>query len=137
TSAPSAPPPPATSASAPSRIRSNVENAGEFGRVAQRRPGCAGHRRGNSCIFDMDGRETRGRRATGSAAPGIRAGEDSVPLTGEYAPSTSEWARSQAETFEASGGAEANEFGGTPIVVLTSRGARSGKLRKNPLMRVE
>lgn len=60
-----------------------------------------------------------------------------MPLTGEYAPSTSEWARAQAETFEASGGAEANEFGGKPIVVLTSRGARSGKLRKNPLMRVE
>ena len=60
-----------------------------------------------------------------------------MPLEAEYAPSTSEWARSQAEAFEASGGAEANELRGVPIIVLTSRGARSGKLRKNALMRVE
>jgi deazaflavin-dependent oxidoreductase (nitroreductase family) len=60
-----------------------------------------------------------------------------MPLTGEYAPSTSEWARTQAETFEASAGAEANELRGKPIIVLTSVGARSGKLRKNALMRVE
>ncbi|MCS0498682.1 nitroreductase family deazaflavin-dependent oxidoreductase [Protaetiibacter mangrovi] len=60
-----------------------------------------------------------------------------MPLTGEYAPSTSDWARTQAEAFEASDGAEANELRGKPIIVLTSRGARSGKLRKNALMRVE
>jgi deazaflavin-dependent oxidoreductase (nitroreductase family) len=60
-----------------------------------------------------------------------------MPLTGEYAPSTSEWARKQAETFEATEGAEANELQGKPIIVLTSVGAKSGKLRKNALMRVE
>lgn len=60
-----------------------------------------------------------------------------MPLTGEYEPSTSEWARQQAEAFEASDGAEANELQGTPIIVLTSLGAQSGKLRKNALMRVE
>jgi deazaflavin-dependent oxidoreductase (nitroreductase family) len=60
-----------------------------------------------------------------------------MPLTGEYAPSTSEWARTQAETFEATDGAEANELQGKPIIVLTSMGAKSGKLRKNALMRVE
>lgn len=60
-----------------------------------------------------------------------------MPLIGEYAPSTSEWARKQAETFEASRGAEANEMRGKPIIVLTSLGAKSGKLRKNALMRVE
>ena len=60
-----------------------------------------------------------------------------MPLTGEYAPSTSEWARVQAETFEASAGAEANLLQGKPIIVLTSVGAKSGKLRKNALMRVE
>jgi len=60
-----------------------------------------------------------------------------MPLTGEYAPSTSEWARTQAEKFEASDGAEANELRGKPIIVLTSMGAKSGKLRKNALMRVE
>ncbi|PZQ90511.1 MAG: nitroreductase family deazaflavin-dependent oxidoreductase [Leifsonia xyli] len=60
-----------------------------------------------------------------------------MPLTGEYAPSTSEWAREQAEAFEASGGTEAGEMRGKPIIVLTSMGAKSGKLRKNALMRVE
>ena len=60
-----------------------------------------------------------------------------MPLTGEYAPSPSGWARKQAETFERSGGAEANTLRGKPIVLLTSVGARSGKLRKSPLMRVE
>jgi deazaflavin-dependent oxidoreductase (nitroreductase family) len=60
-----------------------------------------------------------------------------MPLTGEYAPSTSAWARKQAEAFEGSAGAEANELRGKPIIVLTSVGAKSGKLRKNALMRVE
>lgn len=60
-----------------------------------------------------------------------------MPLSGEYAPSVNEWARQQAETFEATRGAEANELEGAPIIVLTSLGAKSGKLRKNALMRVE
>jgi deazaflavin-dependent oxidoreductase (nitroreductase family) len=60
-----------------------------------------------------------------------------MPLIGEYEPSTSEWARKQAERFEASEGREANTLRGKPIIVLTSVGARSGKLRKNALMRVE
>ena len=60
-----------------------------------------------------------------------------MPLTGEYEPSTSKWARDQAERFEASGGTEANTLKGKPIIVLTSVGARSGKLRKTALMRVE
>ncbi|GGC02561.1 nitroreductase family deazaflavin-dependent oxidoreductase [Cellulomonas carbonis] len=60
-----------------------------------------------------------------------------MPLTGEYAPSPSDWARQQAETFEATNGAEANTLRGVPIVVITSVGASSGKLRKTPLMRVE
>ncbi|MFI5955429.1 nitroreductase family deazaflavin-dependent oxidoreductase [Cryptosporangium sp. NPDC051539] len=60
-----------------------------------------------------------------------------MPLTGEYEPSPSDWARKQAEKFEASNGAEANELRGVPIILLTSVGARSGKLRKTPLMRVE
>ena len=60
-----------------------------------------------------------------------------MPLTGEYAPSQSDWAREQAERFEATGGSEANLLRGRPIIVLTSVGAKSGKLRKTPLMRVE
>ena len=60
-----------------------------------------------------------------------------MPLSGEYAPSTVDWAREQAEVFEASNGADANTMEGRPIVVLTSVGAKSGKLRKNALMRIE
>lgn len=60
-----------------------------------------------------------------------------MPLTGEYEPSTSDWAREQAELFERSGGTKGNTLRGMPIVLLTSVGARSGKLRKTPLMRVE
>jgi deazaflavin-dependent oxidoreductase (nitroreductase family) len=60
-----------------------------------------------------------------------------MPLTGEYAPSTSDWARNQAEKYEATDGAEANTIMGKPIIVLTSVGARTGLLRKTALMRVE
>lgn len=60
-----------------------------------------------------------------------------MPLTGEYKPSTSDWARKQAEKFEATEGAEANLLRGVPIIVLTSVGAKSGGLRKTALMRVE
>lgn len=62
-----------------------------------------------------------------------------MPLHGEYAPSTSAWARKQAELYEASGGTEARTLydTGMPVVVLTTVGAKSGKLRKTALMRVE
>jgi deazaflavin-dependent oxidoreductase (nitroreductase family) len=60
-----------------------------------------------------------------------------MPLSGEYAPSPSDWARKQAETYEATGGAEAGDMNGLPVIVLTSVGAKSGLLRKTPLMRVE
>jgi F420H(2)-dependent quinone reductase len=60
-----------------------------------------------------------------------------VPLTGNYEPSTASWARRQAERYEASNGAEAGDLRGRPIVVLTSVGAKTGKLRKTALMRVE
>lgn len=60
-----------------------------------------------------------------------------MSLSGEYLPSTSEWARQQAETFEASGGQESAELRGVPIIVLTTVGAKTGGLRKTALMRVE
>jgi F420H(2)-dependent quinone reductase len=60
-----------------------------------------------------------------------------VPLDGEYGPSTSGWARTAAERYEASNGTESNTLRGRPIIVLTSLGAKSGKLRKTALMRVE
>lgn len=62
-----------------------------------------------------------------------------MPLSGEYEPSTIDWVREQVERYEASGGTEATTLRdtGMPVVVVTSVGAKSGKLRKNPLMRVE
>jgi deazaflavin-dependent oxidoreductase (nitroreductase family) len=60
-----------------------------------------------------------------------------MPLTGEWEPGTSDWARKQVEQFEASDGLDANTLRGVPIVVVTMVGAKSGKLRKNPVMRVE
>jgi deazaflavin-dependent oxidoreductase (nitroreductase family) len=60
-----------------------------------------------------------------------------MPLQGEYAPSTAGWAREQAEAYEASGGTQAAELRGRPVVVLTSVGAKTGLLRKTALMRVE
>jgi len=63
-----------------------------------------------------------------------------MTLSGEYEPSPERWVRDQVERYEATGGREANILRGRPewpIVVITSRGAKSGKLRKNPVMRVE
>ena len=60
-----------------------------------------------------------------------------MTLSGTYEPSPSDWVREQVEKFEASNGQEANTLNGDPIVVITSIGAKSGKLRKNPVMRVE
>src|SRR6187455_2362648 len=60
-----------------------------------------------------------------------------MPLSGEYAPSTAAWARKQADTYEATDGAQANDLRGRPVIVLTSVGAKTGKLRKTALMRVE
>jgi deazaflavin-dependent oxidoreductase (nitroreductase family) len=60
-----------------------------------------------------------------------------MPLSGEYAPSTSDWARQQAEQYEATGGADSGNLQGMSIIVLTSVGARTGRLRKTALMRVE
>lgn len=62
-----------------------------------------------------------------------------MTLQGEYVPSKAGWVREQVEKYEASDGAEANTLRDTgfPIVVITSVGAKSGHLRKNPVMRVE
>lgn len=62
-----------------------------------------------------------------------------MPLTGDYEPSALAWVRDQVETYEATGGREANTLreSGIPIVIITCRGAASGKIRKFALMRVE
>ncbi|MBO1414734.1 nitroreductase family deazaflavin-dependent oxidoreductase [Streptomyces sp. FH025] len=60
-----------------------------------------------------------------------------MPLKGEYEPSPTDWVRTQVETYESSGGTEGTTLRGMPVILLTSVGAKSGKLRKTPLMRVE
>ena len=60
-------------------------------------------------------------------------------MTGEYEPSTAQWVRDQVETYERTGGKEAATLreSGIPVIIITSRGASSGKIRKFALMRVE
>ncbi|MFL0178908.1 MULTISPECIES: nitroreductase family deazaflavin-dependent oxidoreductase [unclassified Mycobacterium] len=60
-----------------------------------------------------------------------------MPLSGEYAPSPLDWSRENAEKYMESGGTEGIEMKGKPVVLLTTVGAKTGKLRKIPLMRVE
>ena len=60
-----------------------------------------------------------------------------MPLDGKYEPSTSRRSREQVARYEASGGTEGTTLRGMPVVVVTMRGAKSGNLRKVPLMRVE
>ena len=60
-----------------------------------------------------------------------------MPLTGEYEPSPWDPVAEQVELYERSGGAEGNEMLGLPVIILTTVGATSGKIRKTPLMRVE
>jgi deazaflavin-dependent oxidoreductase (nitroreductase family) len=88
-----------------------------------------------------------GYPSAATAGPGSPAGE---PLEGtlysgrmspdeEYEPSPAEWVRNQVAEYEASGGTKANTLmdTGWPIVIVTTRGNKSGKIRKTPLMRVE
>ncbi|CAM3560097.1 nitroreductase family deazaflavin-dependent oxidoreductase [Isoptericola cucumis] len=60
-----------------------------------------------------------------------------MPITGEYAPSPSAQAARQVELYESSGGTKGTTMRGMPVVILTTVGAKTGKLRKVPLMRVE
>ncbi|SEP06565.1 nitroreductase family deazaflavin-dependent oxidoreductase [Trujillonella endophytica] len=62
-----------------------------------------------------------------------------MPLEGEYEPSPQKWVRDQVELYERTGGREGNTLldRGLPVVVFSTRGAKSGKVRKQPLMRVE
>jgi F420H(2)-dependent quinone reductase len=60
-----------------------------------------------------------------------------MPLTGDYEPGTAAWARKQAELYEATDGEQGGDLRGKPVIVLTSVGARTGRLRKTALMRVE
>ena len=61
-----------------------------------------------------------------------------MPLDGEYEPSPAEWVRNQVEEYESSGGQRGNTLRdtGLPVVFVTTKGNKSGKIRKPPLMRV-
>lgn len=62
-----------------------------------------------------------------------------MSIEGEYEPSPEQWVRGQVAEYEASGGERANTLldTGMPVVIVTHRGNKSGKVRKTPLMRVE
>jgi deazaflavin-dependent oxidoreductase (nitroreductase family) len=60
-----------------------------------------------------------------------------MPLDGEYEPSPQRWVSDQVDLYESSGGTEGTTMRDKPVVILTTRGAKSGKIRKTPLMRVE
>jgi F420H(2)-dependent quinone reductase len=62
-----------------------------------------------------------------------------LPLKGEYEASPAQWVRDQVELYERTGGAQGNTLRetGIPIIVVTTLGVKSGKIRKIPLMRVE
>src|SRR5260370_40526943 len=78
-----------------------------------------------------DPRRARGnKRAAGPCSAGM-------PLTGAYEPSAASWSRDQVDLYERSGGTEGTHLNGNPVIILTSVGAKTGKLRKTPLMRVE
>lgn len=62
-----------------------------------------------------------------------------MSISGEYEPSPAQWVRDQVELYESSGGQQGNTLAdtGLPVVIVTTRGNKSGKVRKTPLMRVE
>lgn len=62
-----------------------------------------------------------------------------MAIDGEYGPSPAEWVRNQVEEYESSGGTKGTTLTdtGMPVVIVTNRGAKTGKVRKTPLMRVE
>jgi len=60
-----------------------------------------------------------------------------MTLQGEYIPSPSKRSRDQVELFETSNGREGNDLNGMPVIIVTCKGAKSGAIRKVPLMRVE
>ncbi len=60
-----------------------------------------------------------------------------MPLIGDYVPSPAKWVQDQVELYEGSGGTEGTTMRGLPVILLTTKGAKSGNIRKTPLMRVE
>ncbi|MCW2525295.1 MAG: hypothetical protein JWM76_155 [Pseudonocardiales bacterium] len=69
--------------------------------------------------------------------PGSLVFTGSMSAESQYAPSPAEWVRTQVELYESSGGSEGNTLRGVPVIILTTVGAKTGLIRKTPLMRVE
>jgi F420H(2)-dependent quinone reductase len=74
--------------------------------------------------------------------PDLVAGRNTIAtmsIDGEYEPSPADWVREQVEAYESSGGTQANTLRdtGLPIIIVTTKGNKSGNVRKTPLMRVE
>ena len=69
----------------------------------------------------------------------VRVLTTGMPVEGEYEPSPRQWVRDQVSEYESSGGTQGTTLRdtGLPVVIITNRGARSGKVRKTPVMRVE
>ena len=111
------------------RSFAHVRGSRHPARAGERR--CAEPDRSDRCLRacrDAD-RELPGTSGSGK--------ELDMPLNGEYEPSTSDWSRKQTELYEATNGEEGGDLRGRPVIVLTSVGAKTGKLRKTALMRVE
>lgn len=60
-----------------------------------------------------------------------------MPLTGEYEPSGLDWSQKQVAKIIESGTTDGITIADMPVILLTTLGAKSGKLRKIALMRVE
>ena len=90
----------------------------------------------------MEGEDVAGRHGFAGHGADSSPSQYDRPMTtlqGEYEPSPSQWVRDQVAEYEASGGQRANTLldTGMPIIVVATRGAKSGKVRKNPVMKVE
>src|SRR4029077_3584248 len=86
----------------------------------------------------VDRRPPPGAHVHRQQAPPAMEGPAGMTVSGEYAPSPSQWVAEQVEAYERSGGQEANTLldTGMPVVIVTMRGNKSGKVRKVALMRV-
>jgi F420H(2)-dependent quinone reductase len=87
--------------------------------------------------INVDARESRQGLETSISNAQGNGSRPSLP--GDYEPSPAAWVRDQVAEYERSGGARANTLRdtGLPVIVVTMRGNKSGKVRKIALMRVE
>jgi deazaflavin-dependent oxidoreductase (nitroreductase family) len=62
-----------------------------------------------------------------------------MTIEGDYEPSPAAWVRDQVAEYESSGGERGNTLldTGLPVIIVTTKGNKSGKVRKFALMKVE